>query len=230
LGWIVTLTDTDCIINVADSSSNSKCPDIPDSASTDLALHIRNGTTTIACDDELKHEHACMPPLSASSQAQVPPFASPPPDKPEELPPMLPMDAAPSAPSSQVAQGTQHSVFCPMCTLSDLLNNAITHFIGGAHHFLLLVDDFSDDREHRRQVDPGGSKFKAPGRCKVRTCAGLGIGHHQPRDDLRTNTTCWVTSKTTTHASPRQSNPASPNTRPVPLTKANAPLQASFLT
>ena len=62
--------------------------------------------------------------------------------------------------------------------------------------------------------------------CKVRTHTGLRIGHHQPHDNLCANATCQVTSKTTTHAFPRQSNPASPHMPHVPLSDSQSTLSA----
>jgi len=55
----------------------------------------------------------------------------------------------------------------------DLFDDASTHFSGKEPRFASPVDHF-DNRQHQRRVDPGGSNFKPPGRCKASTRCSLG--------------------------------------------------------
>ena len=95
-------------------------------------------------------------------------------DKPEEPPPPPPMDTSPAAPNSQVVQATRPIGYDPAHAPHS--PDACTHFSSKPPRFALPADDFGD-REHQRHVDPGGSNFEPPGRCKACIRAGLGTGH-----------------------------------------------------
>jgi len=119
-----------------------------------------------------------MPPLDTGRQ--VPPFAVPRPDKPEELLPAPRTDATLAAPSSQVVQDTRTIGLDPT-PAPHLCNDASTHSSGKTPSFASPADNF-DDKEHQQCVDPGGSNFKPPRRCKACTRIGLGMAHfpHRP--------------------------------------------------
>jgi len=71
--------------------------------------------------------------------------------------------------------------FTSACASPDCSDVALTHFASGTTHLTLPADSFGDEQRHH-QVDPGGSKFKAPGRCKVSIVCALGSAHSGPRD------------------------------------------------
>ena len=68
----------------------------------------------------------------------------------------------------------EHPVdFTLACAPPDYSDVALTHFASGTTHLTLPADSFGDEQRHH-QVDPGGSKFKAPVRCKVSIACALG--------------------------------------------------------
>jgi len=76
----------------------------------------------------------------------------------------------------------EHPVdFTSACAPPDCSDVALTHFASGTTHLTLPADSFGDDQRHH-QVDPGGSKFKAPGRCKASIVCALGSAHSRPCD------------------------------------------------
>jgi len=91
-------------------------------------------------------------PLRVSQQ--VPLVVTPPLDKPEEPPPACPMDKATSPHTPKLCKATLN-------TSANLAHAPTT-----LH---------SDDKHHQRQVDPGGSNLKPPGRYKACTCCSLGM-------------------------------------------------------
>jgi len=56
---------------------------------------------------------------------------------------------------------------------SSLAQQHVHPFQQQSTRFVSQAEDFGD-REHQRCVDPGGSKFKPPRRCKASTCCSLG--------------------------------------------------------
>jgi hypothetical protein len=80
----------------------------------------------------------------------------------------------PPHPASKSHEATTGPLSSISHTPSDLSDNALARFSGKAYCFALPADDFGD-RKCLRHVDPGGSKFKPPGRCKVCLCCKLRI-------------------------------------------------------
>jgi len=133
---------------------------------------IRNPPSTTAHD---KHEHKRARILPLGANHQVPPVATPPPDKPEEPPPAPHADTAPSSLNSKLVQATQPIGLDP-ARAPHLPDDACTHFSGKTPSFASPADGLSG-RHHQQRVDPGGSNFEPPGRCKVCIRASLIVEH-----------------------------------------------------
>jgi len=101
---ITSRVNTTCTLNNGiDSNSNSKC--------AETASPIRDHPSIT--HNEHEHKRARMPHLAVSPQ--VPPFTSPPLDKPEEPPPAPPKDATPAAPTLRLCK--PHAPLAPTpCT------------------------------------------------------------------------------------------------------------------
>jgi len=115
--------------------------------------------------------------------------------------------------------------FTLACAPPDRSNIALTHFASRTTHLTLPADSFSN-KQHHHQVDPGGSKFKAPGRCKVSIMCALRSAHSRPCDTCVTVNDSTHQSLTTVplHATPPpHSPPPSPLIRCFDLAATQVP-------
>jgi hypothetical protein len=156
----------------SDSSSNSKCSDAID----------KNNASNIVHNNEPEDKCTRMvraPPFDVVCEAM--PLVAPPLDKPGEPPPAHPFDSTHPLPHSTNAtpsplksnvQAHSTIVHDLMRTPPNFVDIVFTHFTHKTCQFL-GQNDFDDDRNHQKRVDPGGSKFQPPGRCRDSLCSGL---------------------------------------------------------
>ena len=171
--------DADSIVTPACALSASKCRNtntyprsciVPNTTAHNIEHKHKRGRTgtsslsTIVHDNELEHECVRISPRDIIPQA--PPLAAPRPDQPKQPPPSPSDGHDASAANTQAVQAYARPI------VSDLARappDAFARFISIPRRLISPADDFGNDREHQRQVDPGGSNFKPPGRCKERT-------------------------------------------------------------
>ena len=167
------------IVTTLDNSRPDTDTDTSDNGSTNTTLSICTSHSSIAHDNEPEHERVRISPLDASPQ--VSPIAAPRMDKPEEPPPAPLTDTPRAAPNFQVAQD-HHRLLIPdfAYALSDSFDDPLVRLVSRPRRLVSPADNFGDDREHQRRIDPGGSKFEPPGRCKVPVRAGPRTGIDLP--------------------------------------------------
>ena len=147
-------SDADSIFTIGCAPSTSERLDTFDSSGADPASPICN--STVVQDNESEHEHAHTLPLAVIHQ--VPPFAAPHPDKPEEPPPAPPTNATSAAPNPQVVQDTRHTISDPP-RAPHLFDDAASSFIATAPHFPLPADDF-DNKNISNALTQEGQNLK----------------------------------------------------------------------
>ena len=125
-------------------------------------------------DDKPEHECIRISPLDTS--LQVPLITTPQMDKPEEPPPMPLTDTPRAAPNFQVVQDHHRPIVSDLTHAPPIsFDDHFTCLVSIPRRFISPADDFSNNREHQQRIDPGGSKFEPPGRCKAPEHVGPGM-------------------------------------------------------